>query len=118
MSPRLPLSLPSLRHRVLSSPLAQGARRTFLRNPKRDPSVPPTYAELEAEARIGRLRVIVVSLPLVVVCGYILYRRMMLGEEQRRTEWAKLGGTPPGKIGDPLVSEKERGVAKRPEGSA
>ncbi|KZO94739.1 hypothetical protein CALVIDRAFT_538845 [Calocera viscosa TUFC12733] len=45
------------------------ARRTFLRQPKVDPSVPPTYAQLEHEARIGRLRVVVVTLPLIVVCG-------------------------------------------------
>ncbi|KZT59960.1 hypothetical protein CALCODRAFT_481048 [Calocera cornea HHB12733] len=76
-------------------PQLANARRTIFKNPPRDPSVPPTYAELEQEARLGRLRVVVVTLPLVIVCGYMLYRRIILGEEQRRLAWEELGGEPP-----------------------
>ncbi|KAL9709243.1 hypothetical protein Ac2012v2_007597 [Leucoagaricus gongylophorus] len=31
-----------------------------------------------------RIKTIIWSLPLIVSCGYVLYRRLVLGEEQRK----------------------------------
>ncbi|KAF8310408.1 hypothetical protein DL93DRAFT_2169754 [Clavulina sp. PMI_390] len=45
----------------------------------------------DATQRLKLLRTVVVAAPLIVVSSYILYKRTVLGEEQKRIPRAQLG---------------------------